>query len=493
MRRAGALLIFPGPALVTWLGVALAAMALTPASASADPTLLTVDFSQSGGPDNTLKRGWVLPFGNNTQEARDKVGASAKLGMTIINGHRKMNQDNTGKSADTAGSAGLEVYREGDEFKWRVDPNYVALLRLARDNGLTVFAQVSGTSPAFDIDREFARLPFETRRDEGHSKQGEPGKEFELPVKDQWDAHAKVVSEWMRGVDKAVASRAKREGEIVWIGSEEIAHTLGAREGQHGTVEAKVESVKRYVEFWTRLARNLRDMGIRSGGIQNNAANKGPLYDLTGEEMIRRRTPVDFITIQNYQGENNERILNQLRGILSKMKGSQPELYANTKIMFDRYGWKKKNKGAARYDGAEGIVHGLKAELVALNNADIFYGYCHMNARPDSMTSDVFPFLNLMPAPRPKVTISTTGVGSFAFGDKSEFSMAVWNSSGEPAREIVIKLAERPAPYDGFKLTAQKGVGVKIADCALSWDKGADKIRGLTLNPSEFALITLEK
>ncbi len=482
MSRAKALFVLPGAAILLLL-----------ACSTASAATLTVDFSESGGPDNTLKRGWVVPFGRNTQETRDTIRACARLGMEIINGHRKMNLDNTGESEDHAGSAGLEIYKRGDEYKWRVDPNYVEVLKASRDNGLTVFAQVSGTSPAFDIDPEFFRLPFETRRDEGHSKQGEPGKEFELPLKDQWDDHARVVSDWMRGVDKEVALRANREGEIIWIGSEEIAHTLGARKGEHLTQKAKKESIRRYVEFWTPLARNLRDMGLRSGGIQNNASNKGPLYDLTGDEMLRHKTPVDFITIQNYQGENNGPILNQLRGILNKMKESRPKLYADTKIVFDRYGWMKRNRGAARYEGAEGIVHGLKAELVALDNCDILYGYCHMNARPESMTSKVFPFLNSMPVTRCKVSNPTVGLGSFAFGDESKFSMAVWNSSDSPTHEIVIKLKGRPAPYDEFNLTVQKGAGTKISDTDLSWDRSSDEIRGLALNPNEFALIALGK
>jgi hypothetical protein len=499
MNRTGASLIFPRVAMWTesglaaWLGIAFAAMALPPASSAASPATLTVDFSQSEGPDNTLKRGWVMPFERNTQEARDKIEACAELGMEIINGHRKLNLDSTGESDDQAGGAGLEIYKQGNEFTWRADPNYVELLKLSRDHGLTVFAQVSGTSPAFDIDPEFSRVPFETRLAERHSKQGERGKEFELPVKDQWDDHAKVVSEWMRGVDKEVASRATREGEIIWIGSEEVAHTLGAREGEHGSQKSKEESVTRYVEFWTPLAGNLREMGIRSGGIQNNAANRGSLYDLTGDTMARLQTPVDFITIQNYQGENNGRILNQLRGIMDRMRESRPELYADTKILFDRYGWRKRNKGAARYDGAEGIVHGLKAELVALDNADILYGYCHMNARPESMTSEVFPFLNGMPVPRCKVTNFTEGVGSFAYGDESKFSMAVWNASDSPAFELLIRLEGRPSQYDGFHLTAQKGAGAKMGDPDLAWDRGADEIRGLTLNPNEFALIVLEE
>jgi len=109
------------------------------------------------------------------------------------------------------------------------------------------------------------------------------------------------------------------------------------------------------------------------------------------------------------------------------------------------------------------------------------------------MTSEVFPFLNTMPVTRCKVTNSTAGVGSFAFGDESKFSIAVWNSSDSPTHEIVIKLAGRQDSYDGFKLTAQKGAGAEMANYDLSWDKGADEITGLTLSPNEFVLIALEK
>jgi hypothetical protein len=463
----------------------LLCMELLPASAAT----VTVDCGTADSlPDATLKRGWVMPFERNTQETRDRIRACAELGMEIINGHRKLNLDNTGKSEDYVGSDGLEIYQRGDEYKWRMDSDYVELLKLSRDNGLTVFAQVSGTFPAFDIDPEFSRLPFETRLAEGHSKQGERGKEFELPVKDQWDDHARVLSNWMQGVDKEVASRAKRQGEIIWIGSEEIAHTLGARKGEHGTAESKAESVKRYVEFWTPLAMNLRDMGIRSGGIQNNASNKGPLYDLTGEEMIRLKTPVDFITIQNYQGENNEPILNQLRGILNRMKDRRPELYADTKIVFDRYGWKKRNRGAARYEGAEGIVHGLKAELVALNNSDILYGYCHMNARPESMTSQVFPFLNSMPIERRDIANPNPSLEAFSCANNSKFSLAIWNTG--TYQDITIKLNNSPG-YDGSTLQVKKGSGASLSVIPATWESGSQEISGFSLDVNEFALISM--
>ena len=456
-----------------------------PASAVA----LTVDCGTASSlPDATVKRGWVLPFERNTQETRDIIRACAGLGMEIINGHRKMNLDNTGKSEDYVGSAGLEIYRQDDEYKWRADPGYVELLKFSRDNGLTVFAQVSGTSPAFDIDPEFSRLPFETRLAEGHSKQGERDKEFELPVKDQFDDHARVLSDWMRGVDKEVASRAKRQGEIVWIGSEEVAHTLGARKGEHLTQKAKEESVQRYVEFWTPLARNLREMGIRSGGIQNNASNKGPLYDLTGDTMIKFQTPVDFITIQNYQGENNEPILNQLRGILSRMKESRPGLYADTKIVFDRYGWKKRSRGAARYEGAEGIIHGLKAELVALNNSDILYGYCHMNARLESMTSEVFEFLNDMPIERRDIANPDPGLDAFSCASNSKFSLAIWNTG--TYQDITIKLNNSPG-YDGSTLLVKKGSGAGLAVISATWESGSQEISGFALDVNEFALISI--
>ncbi|MCK4960355.1 MAG: hypothetical protein KAT00_13165 [Planctomycetes bacterium] len=458
---------------------------------SASAIAVTVDCgTDSSLPDATVKRGWVMPFDRNTQETRDRIRACAGLGMEIINGHRKMNLDNTGESEDYVGSDGLEIYRRGDEYKWRADADYVELLKVSRDNGLTVFAQVSGTSPAFDIDPEFFRLPFETRRDEGHSKQGEFGKEFELPVKDQWGDHAKVVSDWMRGVDREVASRAKRKGEIVWIGSEEVAHTLGAREGEHLTPKAKAESIRRYVEFWTPLAMNLRRMGIRSGGIQNNASNRGSLYDLTGEEMVRLQTPVDFITIQNYQGENNAPILNQLRVILKRMKASRPELYADTKIVFDRYGWKKRNSGVARYEGAEGIVHGLKAELVALNNSDILYGYCHMNARLESLTSRMFAFLNSMPTERRDIVNLDPGLDAFSCASNSEFSLAIWNTG--TYQDITIKLDNSPG-YDGLTLQVRKGSGAGLAVVPANWDSGSQEISGFALDVNEFAFINLSR
>lgn len=58
-----------------------------------------------------------------------------------------------------------------------------------------------------------------------------------------------LLIEFAKESDEAVASNYNS----IWIGTQEIAHTIGYRNGEVN-IENKKEAIRRYVDFWKPIA-----------------------------------------------------------------------------------------------------------------------------------------------------------------------------------------------------------------------------------------------
>lgn len=469
---------------------------------------ITVDCNSRTGPDNTIRRGFVVSLEDNREAVRKSIQKMAGDGFTLMMGHRKLNLRKKNGNANTCGYPEPEIYRDKNgDYRFRVDRNYSALLETAAKAGLDILPQLSGAPPDFPRDPRYKRRSeaervANSKKNGGKgSARGEPGKEFELPAPELWDTFADVVSDWMKAMEKDVRPHMKGGGDfgVVWIGTEEVAHTIGLRVGVSEGKNDKTEHIERYIAHWSKLARAAKAKGLETGGFQLNASNAKYFTFMAEQMLLEENLPaLRFITLQNYKAdEKNEELLTEMRKALETLRAKRPRLYSDTRLIFNRYGWDKRKKSGknGRFNSAMSIRMMLDSEKHIFDHADICYGYAFMAEGGDRMTAWVYPWMNRLGKKRHAISGLPARTDAFAFSGERDVRIALWNS-GKEAHTLSVQL--KKCPDLKGRLYAMKGTGRILegkemkGSLGITWDADSAAIRGIELPPDCFILITLE-
>lgn len=452
---------------------------------------VTIDYSKALLPKLTIKRGNMFRAEVDNSATRNSIAEYVKQGYPLYLGHRNYNEQSS-----AAGSCGIpsEFYVDNGTIKFRLNPNMIALKAFTTSQNIQVFQQfnrvpLSASFKDAQVEGEFDIFTFQTGwyRD-GDIAKGRP--DGLLPIKEQYEIFANVVSRYIIACDSAAGTNS------IWTGFDEVAHTLGFRANQNNNA-AKEENVRRYVEFFAPLAIKLKNAGKTIGGIQLNAANAGQgLYELATSELKKRNAYIDYFTIQNYQGgDNNATVLNRSRLALND------PYWANTKVFFNRYGYwqgmdSEIDPNNLRNTSREMITF-LNAEKIIVNNADIMYGYAiEANAffdNKDKMLGQIGMFLNTMPEDRKQMTFENSNLDGFSSANDTLLTAIVWNKSGTVSFSgFKLQLSNLPANWQINSI--RKGSGTVLSNVtSYQWDESNNSISGIGLNPYDFLLVSLKK
>jgi hypothetical protein len=452
---------------------------------------VTINYGTELLPKLTIKRGNMFRAEVNSTATQNSIAEYVEQGYPLYLGHRNYNEPSS-----LNGSCGkpAEFYIENGTIKFRLNPNMTALRAFAKTQNIQVFQQfnrvpLSASFKDEKVEGEFDIFTFQ----QGWYRDGDVAKgrpDGLLPIPEQYEIFADVVSKYIIACDEAAGINS------IWTGFDEIAHTLGFRVNQVNDA-AREENVRRYVEFFAPLAIKLKNAGKTIGGIQLNAANAGQgLYEIATSELKKRNAYIDYFTIQNYQGgDNNTKVLNRSRAALID------PYWANTKVFFNRYGYwagmdSEIDQNNPRNTSRE-MVTFLNAEKIIVNNADIMYGYAieanEFLDNKDKMLGQLGMFLNKMPEDRKQMTFDNVNMDGFSSANDAVLTAIIWNKSGTLAfNNFKLQLNNLPIALNTIAIRRGSGTVLSSVD-SYQWDKINNTISGIALNPYEFLLITIKK
>ncbi len=450
---------------------------------------VTIDYNRELLPKLTIKRGDMFRAEVNNSGSKSTIDAIKNQGYDFYLGHRNYNEP-----SNMSGSCGKpsEFYKEGDVIKFRLNTNMTAIRAYAKTKQIQVFQQFNRTPIAghFQDNVPEGSLDIFTFQ-QGWYRDGEIAKgrpDGLLPVKEQYELFADVVSKYIIACDSAAGINS------IWTGFDEPAHTLGFRENQVNNA-AREENVRRYAEFFAPLAIKLKAAGKTIGGLQLNAANAGQgLFPIATAELKNHGAYIDYFTVQNYQGgTDNKLVIDEARKALSD------PYWKNTKVFFNRYGYWKggyEELGNIRNSSREMIAF-LNGEKIIVDNADIMYGYAmealQFSDNKDKMLGQLGMFLNKMPTERKHMTFESTDLDGFSSVNDSVLMAVIWNKSGtQNFPDFRLQLSNLPGEWK--IMSVRKGSGTTLNNIeSYQWDTNNGLFSGVTLKPYDFLLMILNK
>ncbi len=437
------------------------------------PTIATIDWANNNKPAINYKRGSASPGQNGfreSQQTRNFLDIQASLGMTIHNGIRNLFKD-----PETT-----EFYQENGVFKNQQNPAFTSIRQYATSKGFELISQVGGTprNSGYEFDSSYYKvLPWEPWTDFAPiPKEGVPMQEFQ-----------RNFAEWAINADKAVAP----DFHSIWIGTQEIAHTIGFPGGlDYDTDENKNLNIRRFTDYWKPISDELRKAGARTGALQLNSSNKN-IYNYAVDYMIQQKLQVDFLTYQFYQfGDTIP--LNAAVIALDRYN----MVYPGTKIIVDRGASGKIMPDGVTNDSSEGVIFYLVGELCAMNNADKMYAIT-LDAGENTMSKDqnniywqTRKWLNTMGPVRCNLSGLPSGVDGFVTRNDKKLSAVIWNRSSI-ARSINLKINNANFGADS-QFAVKHASGSSFVNSTASWDASTNTVTGITLNPFDYVLIDLE-
>lgn len=335
----------------------------------ADGNEIIVDMSSNGGPDIAYWRGAQGPGSGgfvNSDNQRKNLLIHSQNGMRLYNGTRRLatdpRRDDFFFLKDDNGSYKLDA--DGDKIP-ATDPipEYVDIKKYAHELGIELICMLDGTpSWIIEIDRDFhwgdPNFPADPENAiTDHAPLPEPGK----PMQQFQD----LFIEFAKESDAAVAP----DYHSIWIGTQEIAHTIGWRDGKENATN-KQEAVRRYIDFWKPIADGLRELGKKVGGIQLNSSNTD-LYEYSVDYMKQVGLKLDYITFQFYQWGREKAMLSVAAESVRKYQREMN--MPDTKIIIDRGGFGKLEEEATSQ--SDKFIRFLMGEKDCMEDADVMYGY----------------------------------------------------------------------------------------------------------------------
>jgi hypothetical protein len=469
--------------------VLLLFLCLAPLAQAATVTV-TVDGDQIAFPALTLERGMVSETELEDAEHINDYVKSAEARLGFVTSWRELHQDHTALSENYCGSPLAEFYSDGGVIKSRQDSNWSSMRDRAEQNRMLLVNQLCGTpdeggTPLFTIDPNYFW--------NGNANY------YPIPIPQEFELYGNVIGDWAIGADNL------SNYPTIWMGNQEPEHTVGyidesdppdgIGDKDPDSEQKRTENIQRYTKCWTKVANRIRahNRDAMLGAIQTNGGANFKI-PVSIDEIEAQNCPIDFYTIQNYDGENNSDHLETCRSSMSSYFSTVP-------IMFNRY--TASNEGVPiDKDLADDMVRWLTSERYLVDQADI-YGYAYKTGylEKQTMAHDMVAFLNLMPAQRRPISISGTDISGFASGNALGVYAVLWNASGGSNQDIILELNNLPPAaagnWDTYELEVLKGVGTATGLSAVSaslTQTGADdyEIDGFSLEADTFALVRLD-
>lgn len=436
-------------------------------------TTITVDWANNSKPEISYKRGPAAPGQNgfkDSQQTRDFLDIHASLGMTIHNGIRNLFKD-----PETN-----EFYQENGVYKNQQIAAFTNIRKYAASKGFELISQVGGTplNSGYEFDSSYYKvLPWEPNADFAPiPKEGTSMQEFQ-----------RNFSEWAINADKAVGENFHS----IWIGTQEIAHTIGFPGGLANDTEAnKKLNIRRYTDYWKPISDELRKAGARTGALQLNSSND-MMYNYAVDYMIQKNLRVDFLTYQFYQFGDTIPLSNAVKAL-----NRYNQVYPGTKIIVDRGASGKIMPEGVTYSSSQGTIYYLMGELCSMNNADKMYAITLDVAENtmDKEQNNVFwqtrKWINSMGSIRCNLTGLPSGVDGFVTRTNKKLSAVIWNRSST-AKSINLKI-NNVNLGSGTQFTVKQARGEDFISSSATWNASSNTITGISLNPFDFVLIELE-
>ena len=462
-----------------------------------DETLdnIIVDMSSHGGPDIAYWRGAQGPGQNGffyNEEQKECLRIHAEHGMKIYNGTRRLACD------PEKGDFFFTKDKDGNKIP-ATDPieEYVDIKKYAHDVGLELICMLDGTpSSVIEIERDYhwgdPNLPDKPEDAiADHAPLPDEGKPMEQ--------FQKLFIEFAQESDYAVAP----DFHSIWIGTQEIAHTIGYKDGKV-TIENKKEAIRRYIDFWKPIAEGIKAIGAKVGGIQLNSSNANDggqhdLYDYAVEQMKEKGLVLDYLTFQFYQWGNE---LPMQRAAASVRKYQQIMNLPDTKLIVDR-GSSGKISDQSLSKAGQFIVF-LQGEKYCMNEADVVYAYTLDNGVGDFVRNERYNELEWLtkywlmncgdpqsPNQRRSITGLPEGLDGFMTTKGNDLYGVIWNTgiTGLNPQKIEIELTNTQATYTGSPIVYKaSGETLSKVNCRLR----DNIISGVTLYSNEYLLIELK-
>lgn len=337
----------------------------------ADGDEIIVDMNSYGGPDIAYWRGAQGPGVDgffNTNGIRECLKINAENGMKIFNGTRRLatdpKKDDFFFLKDENGNYILDD--DGDKIP-ATDPipEYVDIKKYANELGYELICMLDGTpSWVIEVERDYhwGNPDFEDdpeKIDEGDS----------APLPDEgkpMEQYQKLFIEFAKESDEAVAP----DFHSIWIGTQEIAHTIGFAGGVKN-ITTQQEAIRRYIDFWKPIAEGIKANGGKVGGIQLNSDNaNNDFYNYAVNYMKQQNLVLDYLTFQFYQWGNEfpmKKAAEAVRKYQSEMN------LPNTKLIVDRGSQGKITDETKTASGK--FITFLQGEKYCMNEADVVYAY----------------------------------------------------------------------------------------------------------------------
>ncbi len=429
---------------------------------------ININVNGSGGPDVNIRKGVAAPGQNgffNDQETRDYLDYITLEGATIFNGTRNLFKD-----PETT-----EFYNLNGVFKNRQIPAFTDIRKYAKDAGLEMISQVGGTplNSGYEFDKSYYKvLPWGPMNDFAPlPKTGNSMQEFQ-----------RNFTEWAINADKAVGS----DYHSIWIGTQEIAHTIGFPGGlENNTEENKKNNIMRYIDYWKPIAAGLRNAGAKVGGVQLNSSNAN-LYQFAVDYLIEKNVKLDFLTFQFYQWGDVADLTNAIAALDSYNK-----VFPGTKIIIDRGMFTK-------IDGnPNDCIDFLLGEKKAIDNANKIYAWTldqainGLNNNKNTRGYKVRAWAYKTPIKRKPLSNLPAGINGYALMNttSSKLSLALWNTS-DNEYNLNVKLDN--SLITTAAVTVQKLTTTEIFNVSgVTWNSTTKNIGTLNIKKNEILLVNL--
>ena len=436
-------------------------------------TTLTVDWANNSKPEVTYKRGPAAPGQNgfnDSQQTREFLDIHASLGMTIHNGIRNLFKD-----PETN-----EFYQENGVFKNQQLAEYTTIRQYAASKGFELISQVGGTprNSGYEFDSSYYKVaPWGPNADFAPiPKEGISMQEFQ-----------RNFSEWAINADKAVGENFHS----IWIGTQEIAHTIGFPGGLANDTESnKKLNIRRFTDYWKPISDELRKAGARTGALQLNSSND-IMYNYAVDYMIQKNLRVDFLTYQFYQFGDTIPLTNAVKAL-----DRYNLVFPGTKIIVDRGASGKIMPEGVTYSSSQGTIYYLMGELCSMNNANKMYAIT-LDVAENTMDKEQYnvfwqtrKWINSMGSTRCSLTGLPKDVDGFVTRTNKKLSAVIWNRS---ATAQTFNLKVNNVNFGaGSQFTVKHAHGEEFISSPANWVAATNTVNGIALQPFDYVLIDLE-
>ena len=438
-------------------------------------TIIDIDFAPNNKPEVNYKRGVAAPGQNgffDSAAMRDFMDNQASIGMTMFNGIRNLFKD---PETD-------EFYQENGLFKNRQITKFTDAVNYAYETGFELIIQAGGTprNSGYEFDTSFYK-------GEATPDNFVPWTDFApIPAEgESMSAFQENFTQWAINVDKSIGE----DYHSIWIGTQEIAHTIGFKNGIENA-ENKELNVRRWISYWKPISDALRSVGAKTGGIQLNSSNVN-IYKYAVDQMVANNLHLDYLTYQFYQYENPSGI----NGAVSALN-EYNKVYPGTKIIVDRGGYGKFLPESVDDSSSRRELLFLKGEAAMMDQADHIYA-CTLdfavngiNVNKDKLPQLTKGWLNKTGSIRGILNGLPANVGGFTVRSNDKLSIAIWNEGATTQNlSLAIKNLEIAS---SASLMAQQARDLSfIASNDVVWNSSNNTIENISLQQYDYILIDL--